>query len=260
MRTDDEVNRFMTGDKEQRLGDSLRKAFISSNPNPDRKGCPDPKLMRDLAFHKKIGNPQVFEQVTAHMAECSACVRDALSYAEEYKERGRRHRKARLAMAIAAAAVISVALLAIWRMQPKQEMVAKSPDVPIQSSANPVVADAGNHENKQPEIAQFKPVVIEIPSRWRGTANSENPITLPRARLQLEVRLPIGSSDGKYALRIVDKSGKVQKMMEKTARTVNGITSLKFPLNTSNLSHGDYKLSILEPGVDEWVDYQIAVK
>ena len=86
---DDKVNRFMTEAEEQRLGESLRKAFASCNPNPERKGCPDPKLIRDLAFHRKIGDSQVFEQVTAHMAECSECVRDALAYAEEYK----RHRK-----------------------------------------------------------------------------------------------------------------------------------------------------------------------
>ena len=92
MRTDDEVNRFMTEDEEQRLGESLRKALVSSNPNPDRKGCPDQKLIRDLAFHKKIGNPQLFEQVTVHMAECSECVRDALRYVDEYRQQRKRQR------------------------------------------------------------------------------------------------------------------------------------------------------------------------
>ena len=86
MYNENETNQFMTEAEEQRLDESLRKAFASCNPNPDRKGCPDPKLIRNLAFHRKIGDPQVFEQVAAHMAQCSECVRDALAYAEEYKK------------------------------------------------------------------------------------------------------------------------------------------------------------------------------
>ena len=80
----------MTGDEEQQLGEVLKHAFASSNPNPNRKGCPDPKLIRELAFHRKIGDPQLFSQVTAHMAKCSECVRDALAYAGEYKEQAKK--------------------------------------------------------------------------------------------------------------------------------------------------------------------------
>jgi hypothetical protein len=90
MDTEDELNRILTEDEEKRLGKSLRKAFVSCNPNPSRKGCPDPKLIRDLAFHKKIGSPQLFEQVTIHMAECSECVKDALRYVEEYKKQAKK--------------------------------------------------------------------------------------------------------------------------------------------------------------------------
>jgi hypothetical protein len=87
MSADDDVNQFITDEEEQLWRESLRKAFAFCNPNPERKDCPDPKLIRDFAFHKKISDPQVFEQVTAHMAECSECVREALSYAEEYRKR-----------------------------------------------------------------------------------------------------------------------------------------------------------------------------
>jgi hypothetical protein len=90
MSADDDVNQFMTDDEEQRWGDSLRKALATCNPNPERKGCPDSKLIRDLAFHRKIGDPKIFEQVSAHMSECSECVRDALAYVEEYKKQSKK--------------------------------------------------------------------------------------------------------------------------------------------------------------------------
>jgi hypothetical protein len=87
---------FLTTDEEVRLRESLRKAFISDKASPTREGCPDPKTLRDLAFHKTIGSPEIFEQATAHMAECSACMRDALGYAEEYKKLRRRRRATRV--------------------------------------------------------------------------------------------------------------------------------------------------------------------
>ncbi len=84
MCNENEVNQFMTEAEEQRLGESLRKAFASCNPNPDRKGCPDPKLIRDLAFHKKMDDPKLFEQLTLHISECSECTREAMHFAEQY--------------------------------------------------------------------------------------------------------------------------------------------------------------------------------
>lgn len=259
----EEAGRFMTEDDERRLGASLRKALISDKPNPSREGCPDPKIIRDLAFHKKIGDAQLFERVTVHMAECSACVRDALGYAEEYKEKKRRLQKTRWILGIAAAAMLAIGIFTIWHAQSQQEMIAKSPAAPIHIPANPVVTnpktDSSDHE-KLPEIASLEPVTIEIPSRWRGAAETERPIIIPRGHLQLEIRLPIGSPEGNYKLRIVDKSGKERSTGAGTAHTINGSTSLKMPLDSSSMAPGAYKLSLLEPGLDEWSDYSVNLK
>ncbi|MDM7996219.1 MAG: hypothetical protein QUT30_11125 [Acidobacteriota bacterium] len=260
MRTKNETERFMTEEEERRLGEGLRKYLLSSHPNPDRNGCPDQKLLRDLAFHKKLGNPQLFEQVTVHMSECSECVRDALRYAEEYKQQRRSRHQARMAMAIAASVLLAVALWVILRLHPKPEITEKSPEAPVQMPVNPDMASAGAQKSIQPGMAPFTPLTIELPLRWRAANKPEAPITLPRSRLQLDVRLPVGSSDGAYKCRITDKSGKVLKTAEGIAQTVNGITTLKFQLDTSDMPQGNYRLSILEPGFDEWSDYVIALK
>jgi hypothetical protein len=187
-------------------------------------------------------------------------VQHVFVYAEEYKQERKKRRTGLLALGLVAAVVLSVAVWAIWRMPPKQEIVDKSKDVPNRPLAEPVAADAGNRQNSQPAIPRFEKVTIELPSRWRGAVGTEPPIVLPRGRLQLEVRLPIGSSEGKYTLRILDNSGRVCEAMASTARTVDGITRLKIALDTSNVSPGDYKLSVLEPGLDEWTDYPLTVK
>ena len=240
---------FLTKEEERRLGESLRKVLISDRPNPSRKGCPDPKTLRDLAFHKRIGNPEVFERATAHVAECSACVRDALEYAEEYKELRRRRRTNRAALALAAALVVSVASWAVWNLRQKPRDVETVREVPHDRS--PVTP---------PEIPRYETVAIALPSSLRGSAVPRAPIVLSRGRLLLEIRLPIGSVEGKYKLRIVNKSGKVQKTVEATASTEDHLTRLKLPLDTSGLSPGDYRLSVLEPGLDEWADYPLKVK
>jgi hypothetical protein len=255
MTTNDSTGGFLTKEEEQRLGEVLRKAFISENPNPGREGCPDPKTIRDVAFHKKIGDPQTFERVTLHMAECSACVRDALAYVEEYKERRKKHRRVQLALVGALAVIIAIGIWVVLHTQPKQEMVV----APSASQSEPLAADSG--DRREQLGLGFEEAIIKLPSSLRGAADLEQqPIVLKSGRLNLEVRLPIGSLDGKYQLRILDNAGKVRKSAEGTALTSNGITNFKIAIDTSDLSPGGYKLSVLEPGVDEWIEYPISVK
>jgi len=260
MRTNDAGNRFLTRDEEERLGESVRKVLIADKPNPNREGCPHPIIIRDLAFHKKIGTPETFEQVTAHMAECSACVRDALAYAEEYKERKKRRRTASMAFAVAATILIVIALWAVWRIHPTVEIVDKSRNAPDRPPAESVATTAGSQQNNSSAVLKFEPVTINLPSRWRGAATPSSPIILPRAPLQLEIRLPLGSPEGTYKLRITDPSGKIRTTLAAPARTTNGLTSLKATLDTSSLPLGNYTLSILEPNLDEWANYALSIQ
>jgi len=94
-----------------------------------------------------------------------------------------------------------------------------------------VVASGGNHTDRQSETTRFETVMIKPPSRWRSGARFGHPIVLNRGRLQLEVRLPVGSSEGKYRLRVSDKFGKVRKTVASTACTEDGITRLKVVLD-----------------------------
>jgi hypothetical protein len=123
-----EENPFMTDEEEQRFGEIFRKVLVSEYPNPDRIGCPDTKIIRDLAFHRKVVDPPTFQQITTHMSECSECTRDALRYVEEYKKAKKRNHS-RVAMAAAAAAIVAVALCAIRQIQPKQDVAGKNPAV-----------------------------------------------------------------------------------------------------------------------------------
>lgn len=251
----------MTKSEEELRVEILKKAYISANPNPERKGCPEPKVLRDVAFHRNIGTQEQFEQIMDHLTQCSACVRDHMGFVEEYKEKKKRKQQiTRSLLALVAVLVISLTIWAFWRMQPRQELAVRTPEPKYQESENRVAPNTGNHKNNPPQIAQLVPVVIEIPAKLRGTAETEPPIVLSRGKLSIELRFPIGSPEGMYRLRIVDNSGKVQTTVERTASKANGITSFRSPLDTSSLPSGDYKLSIQEPGYAEWMDYRLKVK
>ena len=156
--------------------------------------------------------------------------------------------------------MLAVSIWSVWRVQQKPESAEAPPDVRPGSPGAAVATGGGKQQDRAPEIAQYEAVTIELPSRWRGRPVTEPPIALTRGPLLLEIRLPIGSVEGKYKLRIVNKSDKVLKTVEATASTENHVTRLKVALDTSGLSPGDYKLSILEPGLDEWSDYRLSVK
>ncbi len=251
----------MTKSEEELRVEVLKKAFMTVNPNPERKGCPEPKVLRDVAFHRNIGTPEQFEAIMDHLTKCSACVRDHMAFVEEYKETKKRKQQIkRTLLGLVAVLVISLAIWSFWRSGPKQELAVQPPEPKHQESGNPVAPDTSNHKNNPPQIAQLESVTIEIPPKLRGTAETENPIVLNRGNLNIEFRLPIGSHEGKYKLRIFDNSGKALLTVERTASKVNGITSFRSPLDTANLPHGDYKLSIQEPGFDEWADYPLTVK
>ncbi len=250
----------LTKEEEEAFGVGLRRALIHDRPNPKRIGCPDQKILRDLASHKKIGDAEAFERITNHLAECSPCVQDAIVYAELYKGTRKRRHTAFLVLGLVAAVVLSVGIWAMWHLQATQETAGNARSLPIPTSSGSATRDAGNRPETPPQVAQLEPVVIQLPPRLRGPSHPTRPIVLKRGNLQLEIRLPIGSPKGTYKLRILNKSGKVQKSVEATANSVGAITTLNLAVDTTPFSPGDYTLSILQPGVDEWSDYPFTVR
>jgi hypothetical protein len=260
-RKNDPDDDFLTKDEERRIGEGLKKAFISDNPNPDRVGCPEPKILRDIAFHKKLRDPKLFEEVTTHMARCSACVRDALAYGEEYKEEKRKQRANRIVLTIAATLALAVAVWTAWYFQTRNSDLghAGKGSQPVPESAK--IDNGEGQQKKEPQVTEYQTASIELPSRWRGDPRSELPkFALGRGKLLVTVRLPVGSPEGKYKFRIVDQSKRILVGTQGTARMEGGTTALKILLDTSTLSAGSHTLSILEPGLDQWVEYSVVIK
>jgi len=125
----------MTKSEEELRVEILKKAYMTVNPNPERKGCPEPKVLRDVAFHRDIGTPEQFEAIMDHLTKCSACVRDHMAFVEEYQEKKKRNQHIkRSLLGLVAVLVISLAIWAVWRTRPRQELAVNPPN---QSLRNP---------------------------------------------------------------------------------------------------------------------------
>jgi hypothetical protein len=260
-RKNDPDDNFLSKDEERRIGEGLKRALISDNPNPDRIGCPEPKILRDLAFHKKLRDPKLFEEVTTHMARCSACVRDALAYGEEYKEEKRKQRANRIVLTIAATLALAVAVWTAWYFQTTDSDPEHAGKGPQPTPESPKFNNGEGQQKKEPQVTEYQTASIELPSRWRGDLRAELPkFVLSRGNLLVTVRLPVGSPEGKYRFRILDHSKRVLVVAQNSARIESGTTALKVPLDTSALSAGSYTVSVLEPGMDEWVEYSLVIK
>jgi len=76
---------FLSDEEDEEFGEALRRFIVKWYPNPDRIGCPDPRILRDIAFRRKV-SPEDSRKVMSHIGKCAECVWDALAYAEEYKK------------------------------------------------------------------------------------------------------------------------------------------------------------------------------
>jgi len=75
----------MLDDDEKFYAEMFERLMEYAYPNPDRIGCPDPQILRDLAFRRKVA-PEIFDEVLTHMMECAPCCQQARVYADEYKQ------------------------------------------------------------------------------------------------------------------------------------------------------------------------------
>jgi len=70
---------------EEDFREALLRFIVKQYPNPDRIGCPDPQILRDIVFRRKVA-PEIIRGITSHITKCAECVWDMLDYEEEYKK------------------------------------------------------------------------------------------------------------------------------------------------------------------------------
>jgi hypothetical protein len=162
-----------------------------------------------------------------HLTSCSPCYRDFLGLQAKYRQR-----RTRMIFAVAASVLIVVGL-ATW--------------VTLRRDNN----------------AQIARAVVDLRDRSaaRGTGphSNEMPIEIFRNVLNLEVYLPLGSSEGSYEFRVVTDAGQTVSSAAGIAKVKSGITSLRLSVNISSARPGPYTLQLRKVGSD-WSSYPLQIR
>jgi hypothetical protein len=64
-----------------RLRRTVQDAILSNYPNPNRQGCPEIAMIREVAFREELTKDEAWE----HITHCSPCYADFLRFKEEWR-------------------------------------------------------------------------------------------------------------------------------------------------------------------------------
>jgi hypothetical protein len=67
--------------KYERLRLAVQEAILRDYPNPERKGCPDNALVREVAWRDEL----IKDAVWQHITHCSPCYAEFLAFKEEWR-------------------------------------------------------------------------------------------------------------------------------------------------------------------------------
>ena len=147
---------------EKRILDVLGRGLLKDFPNPERIGCPGTDVLKKIASHEMPLSES--DKWLDHLGSCSPCYADFNRFREAF-ERQRRQRW----LAAAAGILLAVGVLG-WALL---------------------------HKRNESFIAQTAVLDLRDRSPARGTEPNpgEQPLEMNRALLQLDIYLPLGSSD-----------------------------------------------------------------
>lgn len=161
-----------------------------------------------------------------HLTSCSPCYRDFLQLQAQYRQR-----RARIIFAVAASVLIVVGL-ATWAMVHNRDLEITRARVDLRERS---IARGGD-----------------------GTSTSP-PIPISRHASELEIALPLGSTDGPYEIRISTEDGKAVFTKVATAVTREGVTTVDIQINLSKISKDANLLAIRRSG-DSWKSFKIVLQ
>lgn len=205
---------------EKRLIKVAGEAIRRHCSNPERIGCPGSGAV-GAVVGRRLEFPH-FDDVVDHIATCAPCF-------EEYNRRRQRHRL-RNAGLVLLSCVGLLALGLLWRHSPAErpyprESAAKRAPAPVLTAT----LDYRNWTTERSEQSQPRPA--ETPH-------------LTRARLDLTIKLPIGTEDALYTVQF--RTNNNQSVAEATGTAIWDGTAeaLKIRADLRDVPAGSYTVAI----------------
>ena len=222
---------------EQALLDFARSYLSEGFPNPERLGCPPDAALRSFAIHPRNYDKFIGEHVTL----CSPCFKAFSAYLAEARiEAIQRRQIRRVTWIRRSVAVIGSAMTLIV----VGYLFIKTRTEPIVAPLKPPTTA----RNTQIDKDAYLPIVIDLskvsPTRGAGGVSESAPQVIPSARVDLSLRLPLGSEEHQYSIRLAQK-GNIAWSGSARARQQDGDTLLQTRADFSRVPQGRYDLQVV---------------
>jgi hypothetical protein len=205
-------------------------------PNPERFSCPASSTLKAVA-ERRLALPDI-DDVVDHIATCSPCFTGYNAYQKSYRSLHNRRRYA------AAAAVLTLVVAAwyfgravLWPPQQPHEQI---------SEVEPLT-----------EVLDFHDRSSERSDRVQEPRSAETP-HLRRLLLDLQVRLPLGTDDGRYFLEIRNNAGGIAAQADGTVKWDGIAETLSTRIDLRTVEPGRYSLAVRK-GASSWREYSVFV-
>lgn len=223
----------------EQLQEIVQEAILREFPNPERKGCPGPDVLRELANRPRPTRDAAWEHVT----HCSPCYREFFDLRKEVKRRlelEHRHVVRRRAALGGIVVVLAGAGVAAYEIFERSGLGPSAQPGPYQSA----LLDLKN---------------ASMTRGAEGQSRRTQPRILPAKRLDLTILLPIGSEPGPYDIQLLKDVDKPLLNASSNASVEHGITVLRIKLDLSRQNPGSFLIGLRQPPLD-WTYYPVTIK
>jgi hypothetical protein len=226
--TDAQFRKFVKG---------VQDLALHAYPNPGRVGCPDSRVLREVAGQARPAAHPVFQ---SHIVECSPCIAQML--VERTRIQAQRQSRHRTLLALAAGVFLVALLSGLW----------------LSHRASSVARELAS--------AQYAPeITIDLrpysPMRSDSAPGTKPPIVAPLQRVKFKLYLALGSPVGAYEIRILTNNLRTMRSLEASAVLNDGTTSLLAALDLTDLPSGAYVLVFRPAREDEeWQTFPLLLR
>jgi hypothetical protein len=223
----------------EELQDIVQQAILREFPNPERKGCPGPAVLRELANRPRPTRDAPWEHVT----HCSPCYREFLDLRTQVKtRRDAEHRRLVRRRVVVSGSVVVVAGLAVGGY----EVIHRAGSTPNQTT--------GPYQSASLDLKDRS-----VARSVEGQNTKAQALVLPAKRLDLTVLLPIGSEPGRYDVQLLKSIDQPLLKTSGEATVEHGVTALRAKLDLSGQPSGSFLLGLRQPPSD-WTYYPVTVQ
>ena len=229
-----------------------KKHAKTAYPNPDQTGCPDPSLLRAMAYRNK--RLSVTALPVSHVASCSPC----------FCEYSRQRRNAKLLrvfqVGVGGLMVIGI-VLAVALFVRKQVVESERSIVPQQQvngrPSPPEVPPSSRTAGPTAPLAVIVDLSPFSPVRSEQ-AKAVGHIELPPKLLRVTFLMPIGSEPGEYRVRLTKQENEALVDLRSLAQFRDGVASFDLDLNLQAVP-GNRLTLMIQPSGGNWRESPLVV-